>query len=283
MKSKELYKKLEQNFIAWAESKEDIRAAFIVGSRARANHPADEWSDMDIIFFTSHQKYYLENNSWLHNIGDISTSFVSTTAGGDSEYLTLFEGVWQVDFVIHSTDELTHIVKNRTIPKNFYRGVKVIVDKDQIANYIVPQDFNKLENVCLTKDSFLKSANMFWFLVLYIAKQLLRNELWVAKMRDGNLKEILLQTMEWYEKVIRGNDYDTWHAGRFLSEWVSQDTLAELQNCFGHFNQKDCWHALIATYTLYQRLSHEIAQKMNYNYPYELEHNVSEWIQQNLL
>jgi hypothetical protein len=26
---------------------DDIRAAFIIGSRARADHPADEWSDLD--------------------------------------------------------------------------------------------------------------------------------------------------------------------------------------------------------------------------------------------
>ncbi len=48
--SKIFYEKIERNFISWAQTVEDIRAAFIVGSRARKDHPADEWSDMDIIF-----------------------------------------------------------------------------------------------------------------------------------------------------------------------------------------------------------------------------------------
>ena len=43
------YENLEKNFVSWAQAKEDIRAAFMVGSRARSDHPADEWSDMDII------------------------------------------------------------------------------------------------------------------------------------------------------------------------------------------------------------------------------------------
>lgn len=40
---------MERKFISWAQTVEDIKAAFIVGSRARKDHPADEWSDMDIL------------------------------------------------------------------------------------------------------------------------------------------------------------------------------------------------------------------------------------------
>ncbi len=80
--SKTFYDNIVRNFVSWAQTVEDIRAAFIVGSRARSDHPADEWSDMDIIFFTSKQNYYLLKNQWLNNIGDICTSFVSQTDGG---------------------------------------------------------------------------------------------------------------------------------------------------------------------------------------------------------
>ena len=39
---------LLQRFQAWAEQRADIRAALLVGSRARAERPADAWSDIDI-------------------------------------------------------------------------------------------------------------------------------------------------------------------------------------------------------------------------------------------
>lgn len=65
------YEKLERNFVSWAQTVEDISTAFIVGSRARNDHPADEWSDVDIIFFTSKQNYYLSDNEWLKNLGNV--------------------------------------------------------------------------------------------------------------------------------------------------------------------------------------------------------------------
>lgn len=278
--SKMFYEKMERDFTNWVQTVEDIRAAFIVGSRARNDHPADEWSDMDIIFFTSKQNYYLSNNEWLNNFGDICTSFVTTTAGGDPEYLTLFDGGWQVDFVIHTVDNLNQLVKNKIIPGNFYRGVKVLIDKDHIAQNIMPLYSQAPQGNPLSEDKFLQTVNMFWFIALYTAKQILRNELWVVKVRDSNLKELLLQMIEWHEKTVNGIEYDTWHAGRFLCEWAGKETQEELQNSFGHFDRIDSWKALMATITLFKRLSHEISDKKKFSYPYELEKSVDQWINQ---
>ncbi len=277
----QFYEKLERDFVSWAQTVEDIRAAFIVGSRARIDHPADEWSDLDIIFFTSKQNFYLSDSEWLKNIGNVWTSLVSQTAGGDPECLTLFEGGWQVDFVIHSIEHLKRNVENKIVPKNFYRGVKVIIDKEDIARNILPGYFGAPQGTALSEDVFTQSVHRFWFVALNLAKQILRNDLWVAKVRDSNMKELLLQMIEWHEKAVYGTEYDTWHAGRFLCEWASEETQLELRNLFGNFDRSDSWKALIGTITLFRRLSHDIAQRMNFSYPYDLENNVSGWISQN--
>ena len=86
------YENLEKNFVSWAQSKEDIRAAFMVGSRARSDHPADEWSDMDIILYTSKPDSYLSDAKWVEDFGKVWTLVVSRTSGGEPECLTLFEG-----------------------------------------------------------------------------------------------------------------------------------------------------------------------------------------------
>jgi aminoglycoside 6-adenylyltransferase len=274
------YEQIERNFFSWAQTVEDIRAAFIVGSRVREDHPADEWSDLDIIFYTTEQNHYLSNQEWLSNFGDICTSFIYETDGGEPECLTLFNGGWQVDFVINTLDNLNYMVKNKIIPNNFYRGVKVLIDKDHIAKYIMPQYSKPPQENPISEDKFLQSVNMFWFLALYSAKQILRNELWVVKVRDGNMKQLLLQMIEWHEKAVNGAEYDTWHAGRFLCEWASKETQIELQNSFGHFDRIDSWKALIATINLFRRLSHEIVEIKNFSYLYDLEKSVYEWINQ---
>lgn len=274
----DFYAEIERKFINWAECINDIRAAFIVGSRARNNNPADEWSDLDIVLFTSNQHFYLTNCEWLENMGNVLNSFVYQTAGGDPERLTLFEGGWQVDFVIHTHDSLKQIVESKSIPNNFYRGVKVIIDKDNIATNIMPKQFVAPHSITITESAFKQIVNMFLFTVLYTAKQILRNELWIAKARDANMKDLLLQIIEWHEKVVNGNTYDTWHAGRFLCEWASVDIQNDLENTFGHFNKVDSWKSLLATLNLFQRLSHDISKKMNFSYPDELDKYIYSWI-----
>ena len=143
---------------------------------------------------------------------------LSRTSGGEPECLTLFDGGWQVDFVFHTIDDLEQIVEKRAIPDNFNRGVKVLVDKDNIADKITPKCFKAPQGTTLSEKAFVQTANMFWFLALYIAKQIMRNDLWMVKVRDTNMKEFLLQMIEWHEKVVNGSAYDTWHAGRFICE-----------------------------------------------------------------
>lgn len=43
------YNRLIENLVSWAQAQDDIRAAILIGSRARSDHPADEWSDLDVL------------------------------------------------------------------------------------------------------------------------------------------------------------------------------------------------------------------------------------------
>jgi aminoglycoside 6-adenylyltransferase len=52
------YSQLEQNFVAWAGDRADIRAALVVGSRARREPPPDEWSDLDFILYAADPAVY---------------------------------------------------------------------------------------------------------------------------------------------------------------------------------------------------------------------------------
>src|SRR5690606_37574091 len=104
-----------------------IRAAFIVGSRSRVDHPADEWSDMDIILYANNSDFYLNNTDWLKKLGNIWVTFTYQTSIGEPERLTLFEGGYQVDIVFLSSSSLYQMVKDRITPENFRRGVRVLV------------------------------------------------------------------------------------------------------------------------------------------------------------
>ena len=130
------YEQIIEKYVRWAMSDPGTRAAIIIGSRARADHPADEWSDLDIIVHTSDMQRYLATTDWLEHIGTPWLTFVEQTPGGGPERRVMFEGGLDVDFAIIPA-EWSQQVMSVGIPPDLAdiirRGVRVIVDKDGLA------------------------------------------------------------------------------------------------------------------------------------------------------
>jgi len=52
------YEQLIDRFVRWAHTDDNLRAAGIVGSRARIDHPADGWSDLDVLLVATDPRPY---------------------------------------------------------------------------------------------------------------------------------------------------------------------------------------------------------------------------------
>lgn len=274
------YEEFEKRLTNYAALREDIRAVAVIGSRARLEHPADLWSDMDIIIYSKTLEYYLGHPDWISELGEVLCSFQFQSAGNDRERLTLFEGGWQVDFVIHTYEELCRYSSESITPKNFYRGVKILIDKDRLCESLLPDHFQPPKGLLLSEQYFYQIANMFWFSSLYIGKQLMRGEVWGALMRDHDSKGLLLQMIEWTEKLRHGETYDTWHGGRFLYLWSSPEIQEALSRTFGRYDRKDAWNALSESAKLFLSLSKEVSEKMHYSRPEKLERFVLSWVEE---
>jgi aminoglycoside 6-adenylyltransferase len=65
-----LKSQLLQRILEWANSQADIRAVILVGSAARTDHPADEWSDLDLVVIAADPQIYLSTTGWLATLGN---------------------------------------------------------------------------------------------------------------------------------------------------------------------------------------------------------------------
>lgn len=74
----ESYERIVDRFVRWASTQSAIEAAMVVGSRARIDHPADAWSDLDIVIFATDPEILLANDAWLHNVGDSVITYVKS-------------------------------------------------------------------------------------------------------------------------------------------------------------------------------------------------------------
>jgi len=262
---------LLEKLVGWAKTQPDIVAILNQGSRARTDHPADEWADLDLIIFTTNKKKYLDNFDWLENIGKpIITHLEKTAVGDELERRAIFEGGVDVDFSIISQDQLGENVEHPS-PQDMdmiRRGVRVLFDRtgtiqanlSELSSTVAPARSPPSRN------EFDQLVNDFLYHVYWTAKKLRRGELWIAKMScDRYMKWQLLTMIEWNTLAIRGWDTDVWFNGRFLEEWIEPETRKELEGTFAHYNYADIEKALFATSDLFLKLSKATGKKLGYD------------------
>ena len=128
------YLELEERIRSWANTRPDIRSAVVVGSHARQDHPAGEWSDLDLILFTADLSRYIQDTSWQAEIGEVWLAVDGSTGHGDPEWMVIFQGGYKVDFVftliskeLPPTASLELILATSPYAFVYARGVRPLV------------------------------------------------------------------------------------------------------------------------------------------------------------
>ena len=287
-----LYEQLIERFVKWAETCSDIRAAVIVGSRARVDQPADEWADLDIMVITRDPKRYTSTSDWIESIGNPLLTFVEPLPiGGEMECRVLFEGMLDVDFAIFPEERyrgIQQLLQGEIPPEIaaqasnvFGRGMRVILDKDGMLAQL-----RKLISSIETPNprppsqhEFLEVVNNFLYHAVFTAKHLRRGELWwTVTCLNCYMQRLLLRMMEWHAHTTHGWNYDTWFRGRFLEEWAHPQALKELRGAFAQYDEDDIKHALLAMMDLFRWIATETAEKLGFPYPAKADEHVTNWI-----
>ena len=288
-KTGKLFEQLEKRFVKWARYRSDIRAAVVVGSQSRLDHPADEWADLDIMVVTTDPQLYISTTDWIEKIGNPILTYLEAPLGEDDmERRVLFEGMLGVDFAIIPYENVQQLLKYKISPKNlefelelFNRGIRVLLDKDEIIAQLQKQ-ISSIEishTYQPTESEFLEVVSDFFHHAVLTAKHLQRGELWrTVTCLDCHMQRLILRMIEWHAFVLHGSSYDTWFRGRFLEEWAHPRALKGLQSVFAHYNKDDIKHALLEAIAMFSWMAVEIAEKLSYAHPAKAEKQVIEWI-----
>jgi len=262
--------------IEWAEREKGIRALFLVGSRAR-NESVDALADFDISVFAETNHPYTTNNQWLSEIEKVWVCVPEKFTREDEivpTRLVIFEAGVKVDFAFYGL----HVLDELADGDELDTGFKVLLDKDGTTQRLKPPTFGKLKHAKPDENEFVNLVNEFWFETTYVAKYLKRDELWLAKFIDCNLKKFLLKIIEWHEQSKHNWDYETYYMGKGMKSWASADTWRSLHQTFAHFDGDDSWDSLFATINLFRHLAKETAEMLGFSYPEEVDRNITGFI-----
>lgn len=280
------YEQLTQSFLAWAQNEPAIRAAAIIGSQARSDHPADQWSDLDVMVFASDVEPFIADGRWAGQIGLVWLSFVEQTPDGQGwERRVLYAGGLDVDFALLPAAWLSAIVAGevpRDLADVIRRGYRILLDKDGLLDKIVHRKLPETPSFHPPSETaFLNAVHDFWYHSLWTIRHLRRGELWWAKSGcDGRLKALLHQMLEWHAQARGGPATDTWMRGRFLEEWADPRAVAQLRHTFAHYDAADIARALLATMDLFRWLAPEVAEAWRFPYPALAEQETTRIVQE---
>ncbi len=271
------YQTIIDNFIRWGESSGKLYVAAIVGSQARMDRPADEYSDLDIIMVVDDPADFLSSDGWLYEIGQFYVSFVENTVNGDTERRVLFADALDVDFVLMPVDCIDAL--DGEALSILGRGYSILVDKIGFRNLLHQFDIAKQAYTSPSEKDIDNIVNDFWYHAVWTAKKIRRGELWTAKLcLDSYMKSKLLTIIECHAHAMHGESYDTWHAGRFIEKWADRWIIEKLPQCFSRYNEQELKAALLATMDLFRAIAMETAEKLNFTYPSDADRFATAWV-----
>ncbi|HEV2073956.1 MAG TPA: aminoglycoside 6-adenylyltransferase [Thermomicrobiales bacterium] len=253
-------------FVRWATAQPAIEAAMVVGSRARTDHPADAWSDLDIVIFATDPEILLENDAWLHNIGDPVITFLEATAvGAWRERRVLFDGARDVDFSVVPADLLNELnamhpgdLLHAEVGATIARGYRVLIDRNERLTPILRRitTITECEPLPPTYEQFDETINDFWYHCVWIAKKLRRGDLIVAhECLDGHQRRLIMHLIRWHPER-KGT---LWHGARFMEEWAPQEVTMRLATTWAEHDTESIRCALTNMMDLVAWLTKEIA------------------------
>jgi len=244
---------LEQ-LASWGRDRADVHAVVLVGSQARADVPADEFSDFDVGLVVEDVAPYSDSAKWLDVFGDVLLTFVEPAAvGGLLERRALFVSGLEVDFALVPARVVGGLSGNPGAAAVLARGYRLLYDELGLAG-----QFAAAEQGAPMAADLTQLAHDFWYHALWAAKKLRRGETYVAKQAcDCYLKALLVELLG-VDARLREPGLDTWHSGRFLERWATPQDLAELGETFASYEAADVARAIKATAELFLRMSDRI-------------------------
>jgi aminoglycoside 6-adenylyltransferase len=263
------FEDVERRFTRWAEARPDVRAACVLGSQARRDKPADEWSDLDIVVFADDAERLLRSMDWIREMGEPAITFLEPTATGDGlERRVLYEGGLDVDYSIFPAEELDALGEDDLAEAQgvVARGIRILVDRDGALARLARSAPEPKLPAAPQQEQLDELVNDFWYHAVWAAKKLGRGEVLTAKGAvDSYMKRRLVRLLEWHARAADPH-IDTWHDGRFFEEWADPRALVQLRDAFGYYDADDVARALAVTMDLFRWVARETAERLSLSY-----------------
>jgi aminoglycoside 6-adenylyltransferase len=268
-------KEVLSHFEKWAKNNELIRAAVLTSSRAKPDSETDFLSDYDIELYVSDISEFKKDDQWLDEFGTIMVRWPykpRSTGFKDGNWITrliLFKDGLRIDFQI--TDQL------KIEADAYANGYQILIDKDGITENLKEPTYSEFIIKKPEQEEYETLVNEFWWNAYYVPKYLWREQLPFAKyMLDCTLRySYLHQIIDWYIGLENDWSVETGAQGKNFREYLDDELWSKWKKTYTGADLEDNWKAFFKMTEFFRELAKEIGEKLDYNYPEEIDKRVS--------
>ena len=262
----------------FAKNDENIRAVVMNGSRANPNAKKDVFQDFDIACLVSDLAPYVRNDDIPGYFGEMlilqePENMQDPPPEGTSHYgyLMQFMDGNRIDLSFHAPEKWKSVTSDSlTI---------ILLDKDNCLGAIPPaSDIDYLPKPP-TEKQFQDCCNEFWWVSVYVAKGLWRDELMFAKhVQDVWVRDQLMKVLTWYFGLKTNFKKSPGKVGKYIQADIEPEIWSELESTYSDANFEKIWESLFTMGSLFRHLAKFVAANFGFQYPQRDDDNVSAYV-----
>lgn len=254
-----------------AFKEENIRAAYIEGSRTNPNAPKDIFQDYDIVYIVTTIKPFREDKEWINNFGKILyMHYPEDNVFYPSDVENCYG--WQIQFADGNRMDL-HVCTKENALANL-ELYQILVDKDGIVPY--PQETTderywvkeprEIEFKCTCSD--------FWWCLNNVAKGLWRNELpYAMDVINFVLRPHLKRLLEWKMGIENNFSVSAGKSCKYFKKYLQEETYRQFLATYSIAEIESIWNSVFEMCDLFQSTAVELSKKQKFVYDFEQAEN----------
>lgn len=271
------------SIVKWAEKNGDVRAVLLTSSLVNPLAVVDEYSDLDIELILEDNTNYISDKSWTLNFGNPIAMIEEDENCFEDKHamkMVLYEDGVKVDFKLFSKSKFLKETEQKELPEDWDIGYKILIDKDGITKQMLKPTYQVSIIQKPSEEKFRQTINDFWWDTTYVAKCLLRDEIFYAKFMSETVirTEYLTPLIEWH--IASGHNWNitTNKYGRLFKKYLTQEMWIKIERTFSGSELEDNWNSLFAMTNLVSEIGTALSKKLDYEYPKKLEIDLRKYL-----
>ena len=245
---------------------ENIRAAYLEGSRVNPGADRDIFQDYDVVYIVRSTKPYIENKRWIDRFGErLYMQYPEDNVYFDSDPENCYG--WLMQFSDGNRLDL-HVCTAENALKSLDM-YKVFVDKDNIFNKKEMLSDEVFHVKKPEQAHFSCTCNEFWWCLNNVAKGLWRNEPeYALEMIDFCIRPMLRRMLEWKIGSEHNFSVSCGKSGKYMKKYLPEEIRNRYLDTYSVANISEIWNTVFVMCDLFREIAMEISEKMNFTYDY---------------